>query len=109
MGVREQSGKPRMDSARAEWRRQRRVKLPLVGAELLHRAHARAGAYDGDHVAGLHLLVDELLERNPHLRSALKGESEIIHDERQRTANLLGPETRWRHERRIVIFCALPS
>jgi hypothetical protein len=48
------------------------VKLALIGRELLERTHAATRAYDGNQIAGLHLLVHKLFQRTPHKVGALK-------------------------------------
>jgi hypothetical protein len=48
------------------------VKLATIGGELLERADTATGAYDGNEIASLHLLVHKLSQRAPHKVSALK-------------------------------------
>ena len=52
-------------------------------------AHPRASPDDGDQVAGLHLLIDKLLQRNADLRRALEGEAQIVHHHGDGAAHLV--------------------
>ena len=65
-----------------------RVQHLLVVGELLERAHAGAGADDGDQVAGLHLAVDVLLERLADVDDAFEGEAEVIDHQGDGAADL---------------------
>ena len=57
-----------------------RVHQAPIGGELLERSHAAGGAKDRHLIPGLHLLVDEFLERVPDGDSALKREAKVVHD-----------------------------
>ena len=60
-----------------------------VGGELIERAHATTGADDGDQVAGLKLLVDEVLQVVSHFAHALEGQAEVVHNQDDGAAHLL--------------------
>jgi hypothetical protein len=66
------------------------VEQALVSGELLQRANARPGAHDGDDIARLNVMIDELLQCRADLRDAYRRESEIIDHQRDHALHLAG-------------------
>ena len=77
-----------------------RMQQAAVGGELLEGAETGPGAQDGHEVAGLHLLIDEAREQQPHAHDALEGQREIVHHEGEGTPHGLATQGRPRRGRR---------
>ena len=85
-----------------------RVKLSLIGGELLQGANAAARPDDCYQIAGLHLFIHKLLQRAADVVRAYKREAKIVNDQRDGSLDVFRMKFGGRNRRRILIYRRCP-